>query len=106
MPRYIDVESLGIGRANSEVFENRAYADGWNAAIDIITSAPTADVQEVKRGKWIYRGHHEMMGHAFECSVCERWMFTVFPKHVIGEYPYCHCGAKMEDTQGFGESYD
>lgn len=106
MPRYIDVESLGIGRANSEVFENRAYADGWNAAIDIITSAPTADVREVKREYWIYEGHHEMMGHAFQCSVCGRWMFANSPENVIEEYPYCHCGAKMEDTQGFGENYD
>ena len=100
MPKYIDVESLGIGRANSEVFENRAYADGWNAAIDIITSAPTADVQEVKHGKWIYRGHNGKMEHAFECSVCERWMFTDFPKYVAEEYPYCHCGARMDSVEG------
>lgn len=98
MPRYIDVESLGIGRANSKVFENMAYADGWNAAIDIITSAPTADVQEVKRGYWIYKGHNDMMGYVFQCSVCGRWRFANSSENVIEEYPYCHCGAKMEDT--------
>lgn len=44
MSRYIDAAALGIGKANRDVFENKAYADGWNAAIVIITSAPTADV--------------------------------------------------------------
>lgn len=57
---------------------------------------PIADVEEVRHGKWIYKGHHEMMGHAFECSVCERWMFANSPDHVVEEYPYCHCGAKMD----------
>ena len=103
MPRYIDVESLGIGRANSEVFENRAYADGWNAAIDIITSAPTADVREVKRGHWIYKGHNDMMGYVFQCSVCWRWRFANSPENVIEAYPYCHCGAKMESVEGLEE---
>jgi hypothetical protein len=47
MPRYIDVEKLGIGKANRDVFEKPEYADGWNSAIEIIESAPTADVVEV-----------------------------------------------------------
>lgn len=51
MSRYIDADALGIGKANRDVFENKAYADGWNAAIDIIESAPTADVAEVVRLK-------------------------------------------------------
>nr|DAG40345.1 MAG TPA: The ASCH domain adopts a beta-barrel fold similar to that of the PUA domain [Caudoviricetes sp.] len=44
MSRHIDAAALGIGKVNRDVFENKAYADGWNAAIDIITSAPIADV--------------------------------------------------------------
>lgn len=103
MSNYIDIESLGIGRANPEVFENRAYAEGWNSAIDIILSAPTADVEEVRHAKWIYKGHHEMMGHAFQCSACERWMFTNSLNRVVEEYPYCHCGAKMESVEGLEE---
>ena len=51
MSRYIDADALGIGKANRDVFDNKAYADGWNAAIDIIESAPTADVAEVLRCK-------------------------------------------------------
>lgn len=104
MAKYIDIESLGIGRANSEVFENRAYADGWNAVIDIVLSAPTVDVEEVRHGKWIYEGRHlVIMEHAFQCSVCGRWMLTNFPKHVVEEQPYCHCGVKMESVKGLEE---
>ena len=46
MSRYIDKDALGIGRANPEVFENKAYADGWNSAVDIILSAPAIDAEE------------------------------------------------------------
>lgn len=54
MIRYIDADALGICKANRDVFDNKAYADGWNAAIDIIESAPTADVAEAVRcNGWI-----------------------------------------------------
>ena len=72
-------------------------------AIDCLECVPTADVEEVRHGRWIYEGHHEMMGHAFQCSVCGRWMFTNFPKHVVEEQPYYHCGAKMENVEGLEE---
>lgn len=47
MAEYIDREQLGIGYADRKVFENKGYADGWNAAIDIITKATVANVAEV-----------------------------------------------------------
>lgn len=87
MPRYIDADALGIGKANREIFDNKAYADGWNAAIDIIVSAPTADVQEVRHGKWKF----DRFDNAW-CSVC----------HHCGSNDaevsdYCpNCGAKMD----------
>ena len=51
MSRYIDVDALGIGRANPDVFIRDEYARGWNLAIEIIENAPTADVVEVVRCK-------------------------------------------------------
>lgn len=72
-------------------------------AIDCLECVPTADVEEVRHAKWIYKGHHEMMGHVFQCSVCERWRFANSTEHVIAEYPYCHCGAKMESVEGLEE---
>ena len=72
-------------------------------AIDCLECVPTADVEEVRHGKWIYKGHIDMMGYVFQCSVCWRWMFANSIKNIIGEYPYCHCGAKMESVEGLEE---
>lgn len=72
-------------------------------AIDCLKCVPAADVEEVRHAKWIYEGYHDMMGHAFQCSLCERWMFTDSPKHVVEEYPYCHCGAKIDNVKGLEE---
>lgn len=33
MSKCIKVEALGIGYANPDVFENKAYAEGWNSAV-------------------------------------------------------------------------
>lgn len=51
MSRYIDVDKLGIGRANRDVFENKDYADGWNAAISILEKADVEDLVKVVRCK-------------------------------------------------------
>ena len=102
MSNYIDRNIL-LEELNETQIEGDEYYKGLGRAKQIVCDQSTADVEEVEHGKWIYKGHHEMMGHAFQCSVCERWMFTNFPKHVIGEYPYCHCGAKMENVEGLEE---
>ena len=47
MKEYIERTALGIGKCNPDVFEDKGYAKGWNAAIDIIQNAPAADVREV-----------------------------------------------------------
>lgn len=45
---YIERGALGIGKANRDLFADPKYADGWNSAIEIIETAPAADV--VSRG--------------------------------------------------------
>ena len=45
----ISRSALGIGKCNTEAFENKAYADGWNSAIAIIENAPAVDAVEVVR---------------------------------------------------------
>ena len=61
--RLIDANSLGIGKAKREAFNNPAYADGWNSAIAIIEQAPTVDaiVTPVKIGQvlWCIIPHSE-----------------------------------------------
>ena len=106
MAKYIkfDIAVRKLGTWYNDLAEANGSDDdfvkGYGEAMDDLADVPAADVQEVKHAKWIYEGHHEMMGHAFQCSVCERWMFTVFPKHVAEEYPYCHCGAKLDGVEG------
>lgn len=51
MPRYIDADALGLGKANRDIFEKPEFADGWNSAVEIIATAPAADVAEVVRCK-------------------------------------------------------
>lgn len=51
--RLIDADALGIGKAKRDVFNNPAYADGWNSAIEIINNATTIDA----RPAWISVKH-------------------------------------------------
>lgn len=51
MSRYIDLDKLGIGRANPDVFESKDYADGWNSAISILEKADVEDLVKVVRCK-------------------------------------------------------
>lgn len=67
MSDYIDRAALGIGLCNRDVFENKGYADGWNAAVKILKEAPVADVQEIKHGEWIEDGYYDI---PCVCSCC------------------------------------
>lgn len=104
MAKYIDADAA-LKRFEEMHGNESELLDCYNAdwIISFIETQPTADVEEVRHGKWIYEGHHEMMGHAFQCSVCTRWMFTNSPEYVVEEYPYCHCGAKIESVKGLEE---
>lgn len=99
---YIDANKL-LQELNEAQTEGDEYYKGLGKAKRIARKQSAADVEEVRHGKWIYRSYHPRMGHAFECSVCKRWMFTAFLKSVVEEYPYCHCGAKMESVEGLQE---
>ena len=102
MSDYIDRAALGIDFCRWNVFENKSYVDGWNAAIKILKEAPAVDVQEIKHGKWIET--QEPLGwcdvDCAECSVChESWIID--EDSSIDDYEcmwhYCpNCGAKMD----------
>lgn len=96
MAEYIEREKLGIGRCNPDVFVDKGYAKGWNAAIDIIQSAPAADVRPVVRGKWVkIRTHDGGVWKSIACSNCkyEPWFSSAEPL-----YNFCpNCGADMRE---------
>lgn len=51
MGDYIDRVALGIGLCNRDIFGNKGYADGWNAAVKVFKEASAVDVSEVVRCK-------------------------------------------------------
>lgn len=87
--RLIDDDSLGIGKAKRSVFIEKAYADGWNSAIELINQAETVDAAPVVHGRWLMA--HNKIENAV-CSACG----THFQRY-YDAYSYCqHCGAKMD----------
>lgn len=94
MSDYIDRAALGIGLCNRDVFENKGYADGWNAAVKILKEAPAADVQEIKHGEWkLCYEDWRMQIAGDECSACGFQHYGT----CISHYHYCpNCGAKMD----------
>ena len=90
MPRYIDAEVL---KSRLEVF-SRWCKDGRKKGVDFVLDCPlpdtpTADVQEVRHGKWIV---NDLTPY---CSVCYRP--SEYECDGVHSKPlFCsHCGAKM-----------
>lgn len=98
MSDYIDRAALGIGSCNRAVFENKSYADGWNAAVKIFKEAPAVDVQEVKHGEWIKMCNNPDDGNYY-CSECHDGINIATGREtpIDRDFFYCpHCGAKMD----------
>lgn len=68
----------------------------WHSAYITPCDNAVSNCQELTHGVWRYIGHHEMTGHVCQCSVCEKLIFTRSLINIIDEYPYCHCGTKMD----------
>lgn len=97
MARYIDADALGIGKAKRDVFNNPAYADGWNSAIEIINNAPTIEARPVVMGQWLVSQDEYFELYTIRCSVChEKWCFEEEGDIVAMCYNYCpKCGNPM-----------
>lgn len=69
---YIDRDDLGIGKCNPDVFEDKGYAKGWNAAIEIIQNALAANVRQVVLCKDCIHRNEEMtnMNGYHRCDRC------------------------------------
>lgn len=98
MSRYIDVDKLGIGRADPKIFNNPEYANGWNSAIEIIEKAPTADVVEVVRCEkckyYVCKNGRDMCKrNAVYNEYSQDYMGLVA---IGGRTHFCGYGAKMD----------
>ena len=102
MPRYIDADKLSQRIKASPAFKNLTRDDFAsdllrNVVFDLIDNAPTADVVEVRRGRWLddikeiypLNGSRKIKALVgYRCSECNR------PE--LRKEPYCNCGAKMD----------
>lgn len=103
MSDYIDRAALGIGLCNRDVFENKGYADGWNAAVKILMKAPTVDVQEVKHGEWKSFYSEDTLYGSYYCSACGHGQDIGMVVSLTTEFKYCpNCGAKMDGGNNNG----
>ena len=93
MKEYLDKEVVQEMLENAQIISNGEYY-GYCTEDVRLNSIPTADVAEVKHGRWI----EYPRAHYFKCSECK---YTVpYRKAVLvngsREYNYCpNCGAKM-----------
>ena len=60
--------------------------------------------EESKTGYWIYDKHKSnWYDSIYRCSCCGRTILISFDKkadvNLCRDYPYCHCGAKMEEEE-------
>lgn len=99
MPRYIDAEKLlkKMGERYNNFLRLEGYYEhftmGYGEATETVENEPTADVQEVKHGKWL-RVSEFQKSWTRVCSVCGNRSYMI--RKV---YPYCpNCSAKMEKS--------
>ena len=91
MARYIDADKFlkdQIHRCGCIPLIGSCTMDNESLK-DILEHTPTADVVEVKHGRWELK--HIGVGHYWECSECE------YKNCAMPRTSYCpHCGAKMD----------
>lgn len=83
------------------------YDEGYYAVAklaDLEDAIEAGTLVEQKHGKW-KPIKVDGMTSTFECSVCQRTVkagndyFGAPTKHIVSHYPYCHCGAKMDEVE-------
>ena len=98
MAEYIERDSIGIGKCNPDIFEDKGYAKGWNSAIDIIQNAPAADVRSVVHGEWVVGAIKDsILGDVktLTCSICGYEYGEIFRNPL---HKFCpNCGADMRE---------
>ena len=71
------------------------YAQGARAMAIVVDQMRPADVVPVRHGTWLPIVSYN---NTYKCSECGRLLVDVTDglKMVAKNYPYCHCGAKMD----------
>lgn len=67
---------------------------------DCVRVAIEALKKEPKTGHWIKEeSPYGWDGHSYQCSECGRSIHLDTEMEDLEDYPYCHCGAKMQEVQ-------
>ena len=83
------------GEFGQELSQNdESYNTGLRKAIEIVRSLPPATPTE-KIGQWV-TVDKGLIVTSYKCSECGRIVRDDTGYDVTKDYPYCHCGAKME----------
>ena len=86
--RPIDAHALWVAISN--------YCNCRDDALLIIDKAPTIDAMLIKHGRWIHDGGgYDGRDDWYHCSECNRTLNLICGRK-LEDYPYCHCGAKMD----------
>lgn len=92
MARYIDAKKIEYIALPGYGLNHKQFAQKRE-----IEKIPSADVEPVRHGHWIYEQYFgDYSLHVFKCSVCNR-KISVNKKEEISDFPYCNCGAKMDE---------
>ena len=98
MARYIDAEHfdervrLAVGVVFGDLTND--FKNGILATLEMLKTEPTADVQPVVRGEWVYHPEKKNVygGKTIECSHCH----TQYVVQYIEDELFCrNCGARM-----------
>ena len=77
--------------------DNREWdmEQGYLNAIECLEEEPIAE-PERKKGKWVIE-EKGMRVTIYKCSECGRTVLDATRDDVSADYPFCHCGARMEE---------
>ena len=78
---------------------NVDFKHDYDGCVKFCHSLPSVDVQEIKRGEWMFKFYFENMSgydYGMSCSVCNKPTYRQFAEKMPNYCP--NCGAKMDEV--------
>lgn len=101
MAEYIEREAaIRMLRGSAVAKYPLSFSSGIFASADELEKLPAADVSTVRHGRWLLiTAGYRIFGWC--CSECGRTVVITCDEELRQsklekEYPFCHCGAKMD----------
>lgn len=71
-----------------------------------VNQGEEVELAPVVHSYWKYRWYDDNRGFVFYCPRCKREVSTKYDYQLRKEFPYCHCGAKMDMKEHHKEKTD